>query len=203
MITGKRGLGATPNDDGHFRSDEDGAEPAEPECVCAGAAEVIERTFRMHDNLYEIVGVGPKGFTGTGPGTGGEAKALVGKLNAAYQQWEDVRLKDFPKNLLSPNATLSLKPAGSGASLMQSEYAEALKVLGLLAALVLLIACANVANLMAGQAAARTREMALRMSLGSGRARLVRLVMVESAMLGMQAAALGLGFSWWATRRMW
>jgi predicted permease len=82
---------------------------------------------------------------------------------------------------------------------MQSEYAEALKVLGVLVALVLLIACANVANLMAGQAAARTREMALRMSLGSGRARLVRLVMVESAMLGMQAAALGLGFSWWAT----
>jgi putative ABC transport system permease protein len=190
---------------------------------------VIGRTFRMRDNLYEIVGVGPKGFTGTEPGTvtdlfvpvkmepsllnqnnfplrmfvrvrpGVQVKVLADKLNAAYQQWEDVRLKDFPKNLLSPNATLSLKPAGSGASNMQSEYGSALTMLGVLVALVLLIACANVANLMAGQAAARTREMALRMSLGSGRARLVRLVMVESAMLGLLAAALGLGFAWWAT----
>ena len=190
---------------------------------------VIGRTFRMRDNLYEIVGVGPRGFTGTEPGTvtdlfvpakmepsvlnqnsfvlrvfvrvlpGAQVKALADKLNAAYQQWEDVRLKDFPKNLLSPNATLSLKPAGTGASLMQSEYTQALTMLGVLVGLVLLIACANVANLMAGQAAARTREMALRMSLGSGRARLVRLVMVESAMLGVLAAALGLGFAWWAT----
>jgi putative ABC transport system permease protein len=190
---------------------------------------VIGRTFRMRDNLYQIVGVGPRGFTGTEPGTvtdifaptkmeptmlfdyalvlrifvrvlpGVEVRALADKLNAAYQQWEDVRLKNFPKNLLAPNATLSLKPAGTGASLMQNEYAQALTVLGVLVALVLLIACANVANLMAGQAAARTREMALRISLGSGRARLVRLVMVESAMLGVLAAALGLAFAWWAT----
>ena len=125
-------------------------------------------------------------------------KALADELNAAYQQWEDVRMKGFPKNLLSPNATLSLKPAASGASLMQSDYALALKVLGVLVALVLLIACANVANLMAAQGAARSREMAVRTSLGAGRARLARLVMVESAMLGTLAAALGLGFARWA-----
>ena len=76
---------------------------------------------------------------------------------------------------------------------MQSEYALALTVLGVLVALVLLIACANVANLMAAQAAARTREMALRMSLGSGRARLVRMVMVESAMLALLARSVGDG----------
>jgi predicted permease len=185
----------------------------------------------MRDNLYEIVGVGPKGFTGTEPGAvtdifvpakmeprllnpndfsmrvfvrvrpGVQVKALADKLNAAYQQWENERLKSTPKYLLSllTTATLSLKPAGTGASEMQSEYGSALTVLGVMVALVLLIACANVANLMAGQAAARTREMALRMSLGSGRARLVRLVMVESAMLGLLAATLGLGFAGWAT----
>lgn len=192
-------------------------------------ARVIGRSFRMRDHRYEIVGVGPKGFAGTEPGTvtdifvpakmeptlldmnsfamrvfvrvrrGAAVKPLADKLNAAYQQWEDVRLKDFPANLLSPNATLSLKPAGSGVSLMQSDYALALTVLGVLVALVLLIACTNVANLMAGQAAARSHELAVRTSLGAGRARLARLVMVESAMLGALAATLGLAFAWWAT----
>jgi predicted permease len=191
----------------------------------------IGRTFRMGDNVYEIIGVGPKGFTGTEPGTvtdifaptkmerdllnqnnfplrvflrvlpGVQVKPLADKLNAAYRQWENERLKSTPKYLLSllRTATLSLKPAGTGASNMQSEYGSALTVLGLLVSLVLLIGCANVANLMAGQATARTREMALRMSLGAGRARLVRLVLVESAMLGVLAAVLGLSFAWWAT----
>ena len=193
---------------------------------------VIGRTFRMGDNLYEIVGVGPKKFTGTEPGTrtdifaparmepilpatnqfwlrvfvrgkpGVNATVLAGKLNGAYQRWEEERLKAFPKSVtsgLGPNPTLELKPAGGGVSKLQSDYGEALTVLGVLVGMVLLIACANVANLMAGQAAARARELALRMSLGSGRARLVRMVMVESAMLGTMAASLGLMFAWWAT----
>jgi putative ABC transport system permease protein len=189
---------------------------------------VIGRTLRMDDGVYTIVGVAPKGFTGTEPGTVTDIfvpakmkpsflysnvlpyrvfvrvprdlseKALGDELNAAYQHWENVRLKDFPKNLLSPNATLSLKPAASGASLMQTDYALALKVLGVLVALVLLIACANVANLMSAQGAARAREMAVRTSLGAGRARLARLVLVESAMLGILTGALGLVFALWA-----
>jgi putative ABC transport system permease protein len=192
---------------------------------------VVGRTFRMGDNVYEIVGVAPKGFTGTEPGSitdifapakmdpyvlrrdlfhlrifvrpkaGVNVKILADKMNAAYQQWETERMKAFPKDVAAmyPKATLELKAAGTGASDMQSEYGSALTVLGVLVGLVLLIACANVANLMAAQAAARTREMALRMSLGSGRARLVRMVMVESAMLALMAAALGMAFAWWAT----
>ena len=57
--------------------------------------------------------------------------------------------------------------------------------------MVLLIACANVANLMTAQAAARAREMALRVSIGAGRWRLVQLVLVESAWLGFLAAGIG------------
>jgi len=192
---------------------------------------IIGRKFRMGDNVYEIVGVAPKGFTGTEPGTitdifapakmepdllksnlfyfrmfvrpkaGVNLMVLRGKMNAVYQQWENERMKSFPKDVASAftKVTLELNAAGTGASNLQSEYGSALTVLGVLVGLVLLIACANVANLMAAQAAARTREMALWMSLGSGRARLVRMVMVESAMLALMAAALGMAFAWWAT----
>ena len=68
---------------------------------------------------------------------------------------------------------------------LQRDYRRSLVALGVLVALVLLIACANVANLMTAQAAARAREMALRVSIGAGRWRLVQLVLVESAWLGV------------------
>jgi predicted permease len=63
---------------------------------------------------------------------------------------------------------------------------------------VLLIACFNVANLMTAQAAARAREMALRISIGAGRGRLVQLLLMECGIIAITASMLGLAFSWWA-----
>jgi predicted permease len=94
--------------------------------------------------------------------------------------------------------TVLLEPAAAGVSGLQHDYRRSLIALGVLVALVLLIACANVANLMTAQAAARAREMALRVSIGAGRWRLVQLVLVESAMLGLLAAAAGGLFAWWS-----
>ena len=93
---------------------------------------------------------------------------------------------------------LLLEPAAAGRSNLQRDYRESLLALGILVALVLLIACANVANLMTAQAAARAREMALRVSIGAGRWRLVQLVLVESAWLALLAAAIGGWFAWWS-----
>src|SRR5208283_227359 len=81
---------------------------------------------------------------------------------------------------------------------LQEDYRTALAAMGVLVALVLLIACANVANLMTAQAAARAREMALRVSIGAGRGRLVQLVLVESAWLALASASLGAWLAWWS-----
>lgn len=92
-----------------------------------------------------------------------------------------------------------IDPAAAGASGLQQDYRRALQALAVLVALVLLIACANVANLLTAQSAARAREMALRVSIGAGRWRLVQLVLVESAWLGALSAAVGACFAWWST----
>jgi len=125
------------------------------------------------------------------------------KMYAVYRAFEQERAKawtNVPKELLVgyPREKLLLNPAASGVSITQQDYRAALLTLGVLVALVLLIACANVANLMTAQAASRAREMALRVSIGAGRLRLVQMVMVESAMLALLAAGLGAVFAWWA-----
>jgi predicted permease len=195
----------------------------------------VGRTFRMGNDVFEIVGVGPAGFTGTEPGfatdvfvpmtmknpatlaslnnfwlrtllrlkPGVDPKLVQEKLRASFHEVQEERVKGFPTQSKRDRdrmfqEKLFLEPASSGRSNMQRDYRQALSALGLLVALVLLIACANVANLMTAQAASRAREMALRVSIGAGRARLVQLVLVESAWLALLAAIIGGFFAWWS-----
>ena len=128
---------------------------------------------------------------------------LQAKLNATSHAFEEERAKHFVGMNKIQTArflaeTVILEPAAAGASSLQGDYRRSLLSLGVLVALVLVIACANVANLMTAQASARAREMALRVSIGAGRARLVQLVLVESAFLASIASALGGLFAWWA-----
>ena len=96
------------------------------------------------------------------------------------------------------NKKLVFYPAGAGISDLQKDYRRFLGVLGLLVALVLLIACVNVANMMTAQAAARAQEMALRISIGAGRRRLVQLILCQSALLALLASVLGAFFAAWS-----
>ena len=134
---------------------------------------------------------------------GAAAAPVRDRLSAPFLGFLEGRVKDFggmPKHLIALylNQKLLLDPASAGVSGMQKEYGMSLTVLGVLVALVLLIACANVANLMTAQGAAREREMALRVSIGAGRGRLVQLLLVECAWLAFLAAALGAWFAWWS-----
>jgi putative ABC transport system permease protein len=129
---------------------------------------------------------------------------LLDRLRVPFQTTQEERAKGFVGTMLKSgienflHQKLLLQPASAGVSGMQTNNRAALTALAALVALVLLIACANVANLMSARAAARAREMALRVSIGAGRSRLVQLVLIESAMLASVAAALGGLFAWWS-----
>ncbi len=138
------------------------------------------------------------------PKAGARLSILRDRLSAALHAYHAEEVKSWPAVRLKQErdffvaAPVSLEPAATPRSGTQRGYRQALMILAVLVGLVLLIACANVANLMTAQAAARAREMALRISIGAGRARLMQLVLMESALIAAAASALGLAFSWWA-----
>jgi predicted permease len=95
---------------------------------------------------------------------------------------------------------LKLLPAGTGVSNLREDYSSPLWLLLGIAGLVLLIACANLANLMLARATAREKEFAVRLAMGASRAVIARQLLVESLILAVLGAGLGLVVAQWLSR---
>ena len=110
-----------------------------------------------------------------------------------------------PKGIWGENQDAQLKdafvlePAGAGTSELRRQYSRAVVTVLVIASLVLLIACANIANLLTARGAVRRRELSLRLALGAPRRRLIQQLLVESLILSATGASLGLMVAAWAS----
>jgi putative ABC transport system permease protein len=183
-----------------------------------GAPDIVGKTITLSTRVHEIIGVMP-------PDMRWPERAEFWKPLAPVQAQRESRGSFWLPVIgrLKPGVTIEaaqtemagistrLEQAfpsnrGYGANVvrlrdqMVGGIERALKVLMGAVGFVLLIACANLANLMLGRTAARRRELAIRTALGAGRARLIRQIVTEALVLASIGGAAGIALAWWAAK---
>jgi predicted permease len=187
-----------------------------------GSPDVIGRTIGYANRLFTIVGITPAGFQGLEPGRPvdvtfpialfpgmmanpdarwftaiGRVRTGTSRQQAAAQADGVLQSSVVDRAGLAGGRTdapvrLDLSPASRGMDEVRRQFSRPLAALWLVAALVLVIACANLATLLLTRGAARTREFAIRLATGAGRGRLLRQLLTETLVVFLLGAGAGL-----------
>ena len=200
----------------------------------------VGQTVRVNGHPMTVIGVAPRGFSGTDVGTAPDLYLPVAMKAAATPTWDELErrrsqwlqvfgrlrpgtargqaeavlrvafrqarvmevkeLTRFSESLRTQfvESPLFVDPGSHGLSQLREQFAEPLALLMGMVGLVLLITCANIANLLLARAPARQREMAVRAALGATTGRMVRRLLVESALLAAASGVLGGAFAVWS-----
>ncbi len=185
-----------------------------------GDTNVLGRTLRLNDQPYTIIGVMPPRFgwwtddgvwlplgvdSAESPSVFPITRLQPGvSIAAAQQQLHNLHVEfakanpsQFPKEEFTTSLTNYLEMTSAS-----GEMERSLQLLFGAVGFLLLIACANVANLQLARATARAREMAIRLSIGARRSQLVRQLLTESVLVSLLGGLLGLLFAFWITNLM-
>jgi len=129
-------------------------------------------------------------------------KSLEAKLKVEFHDWLASHVPDMEpgEKQLWQQQTLHLTPGGAGTAALRSEYEGGLKLLLVAAGCVLLVACANLANLMLARGLKDRAQTAIRVALGAPRRRLIRRALVECIMLSAIGGAVGVGVAYAGTK---
>jgi putative ABC transport system permease protein len=159
-----------------------------------------------HADIYDPLGYDETFSALTDTGRRGEYLSVIGRaapgastpqLNADLHRIGTQLQQTFPET----NGALTFSSQPLRNVIIGDVRAPLLMLLGAVG-FVLLVACANVANLLLARASARRGELAVRAALGAGRGRLLRQLMTESVVLGLAGGLLGLAIAWWGTRAL-
>ncbi|HLJ85252.1 MAG TPA: ABC transporter permease [Candidatus Angelobacter sp.] len=138
---------------------------------------------------------------------GANTDALPGRLTTVLRRWLETE-DEIPANFKPlvaptiPNKYIKMAPAGSGVETMKANYGENLRLLLMACGTVLLIACANIANLLLARGSARRSQTAMRMALGATSTRVVRQQLTEAVLLSLIGGLGGIAIAFFGARIM-